>query len=106
MIDYANHINETAHSLSCSKILIQGSDLTMQLDAYDTVIFAEKMDQISLALKGLRLATVSSSKNAEARSFVETALLNRSVSYKVFTKVEDAITYLLTLQPEENSPTR
>ena len=95
MIEYANHINDTAHKLNCSKVLIQGSDLTMQLDFYDTCIFAEKMDQISLALKGLRLATVSSAKNAKARSFIQTALSNRSVSYKVFTNVEDAIDYLL-----------
>ncbi|QJB55782.1 hypothetical protein [Pseudodesulfovibrio sp. zrk46] len=94
MTAYAKDIIRGAARLDRKKVLIRGQNITMQLSAYDTIAFAETMDEISLALGGYRIAVVTAEQSAKSRSMIETALVNRSVEYRVCTSEECALGWL------------
>ncbi len=95
METHAHCVADEADRQNCSKILIYDRDLSIQLTPFDTISFAERMDEISLALKGLRIAVVVTPHNKESRAFIETALVNRSVQYKAVGSREEGLDWLL-----------
>ncbi|GEM_PF-1047012 len=104
MTEHARVVINEAKARTLERILIKGDGLVIRLTAYDTVAFAKMMERMGLAWKGLRIATISTAQNEEARGFIETTLTNRGVGYKTFRNEEDALEWLGVQDAIESSP--
>ena len=77
-----------------SRVLIDETQLHVNMDQYDTYSFAEKLAN-HLPGQGLRIATIHAPQNKEIYGWAETFLRNRSINYRTFPDKEEALGWLL-----------
>ncbi|WP_419779758.1 hypothetical protein [Maridesulfovibrio sp.] len=94
MIEHAENVIDAALRLGLTKILIQSSSLSIQLDPQEASMFAQGIDHLELVFKGFRIATVVAPENIQSRAFIEDALVKRGVMYKKFETRKDAAKWL------------
>ena len=82
---------ETRHT----KVLVDNRTFRLNLSPLDVITFANFMENMGAAKLGLRMAVLSNPHNLEESRLVETALVNRSASYKSFRSQQDAQEWLL-----------
>lgn len=78
-----------------TRILVDNRTFRLDLSPLDVITFANFMEDKDAAKLGLRLAVLSNPHNPEASRLVETALVNRSASYKSFQTQQEAQHWLL-----------
>ncbi|WP_316900239.1 hypothetical protein [Pseudodesulfovibrio indicus] len=78
-----------------SKVLVDNRTFKLRLTPLDVITFADHMEKIGGNRLGLRLAVVSCVHNLDVSRLVETALVNRSASYKSFLNQKEAQEWLL-----------
>ena len=78
----------------CSRMLIDETELRVNMDQYDTYSFAEELAN-HLPAQGLKIATIHAAQNKEVYGWAETFLRNRSINYRSFPNKEEALGWLL-----------
>jgi len=77
------------------KLLFDNRTLTLEMTQHDVLMASNRMAELNVQLLGFRFAVVSSAKNPERSTFIETAFVNRSATYKNFDTQKDALEWLL-----------
>ncbi|WFS61083.1 hypothetical protein LF599_10375 [Pseudodesulfovibrio thermohalotolerans] len=77
LVDKTRHCQRT-------RVLVDNRTFRLTLSPLDIITFANFMEDQGVAKLGLRLAVLSNPYNPESSRLVETALVNRSASYKGF----------------------
>ena len=93
-IEWAVAVIGKARETNHTKILIDNRTFELRLSSMDVVTFASYLEEMNAASLGLRLAVTSSPKNPEISRMVETALTNRSASYRSFRNQKEAMDWL------------
>ncbi len=92
VIAYGEAVVAEAKKYSCTRILIDESDLVYRLSTVDTY---ELADYYAKTFRGTgKVALVTSSENLEDAKFWETAVRNRGLFYRIFTSKEEAEAWL------------
>jgi hypothetical protein len=78
-----------------TRVLVDNRTFHLNLSSLDIITFANFLEEKGAAKLGLRLAVLSNPHNPENSRMVETALVNRSASYKSFRNQEEAKEWLL-----------
>ncbi|OIQ51718.1 hypothetical protein BerOc1_00175 [Pseudodesulfovibrio hydrargyri] len=78
-----------------TKVLVDNRTFRLHLSSLDIITFANFMEEKGAAKLGLRMAVLSNPHNPENSRMVETALVNRSASYKSFRNQVEAKEWLL-----------
>jgi hypothetical protein len=78
-----------------TRMLVDNRTFLLKLSPLDVIAFANFMEDKGAAKLGLRMAVLSNPHNLETSRLVETALVNRSASYKSFHSQEEAKEWLL-----------
>ncbi|AMK11636.1 MAG: hypothetical protein AB7E51_03030 [Pseudodesulfovibrio sp.] len=84
-----------AQETRASKVLVDNRTFKLRLTPLDVITFADHMEKIGGNRLGLRLAVISCVQNLDVSRLVETALVNRSASYKSFLNQKEAQEWLL-----------
>ncbi|MFH1914359.1 MAG: hypothetical protein ABIK45_08820 [Pseudomonadota bacterium] len=84
MTEYALSIIDQAGKTGQNRILLEETGVTITLDTLDIVLLADRLDEMRVANQGIRAAAVCAPHNCEVERSIETALCNRSISYRVF----------------------
>jgi len=78
-----------------NRLLFDHRTLYLQITQYDALMCVEKLLNVGIPIQGFRTAMITSKNSLEVGKFVETALTNRSVTYKRFETRKDALDWLL-----------
>ena len=84
LIKWAMTMMEKVKEMGCTRILTDNRDLTLELSPLDVVTVANYLEDIGGAKLGLRLAVLSSPIAVFVSRMMETALVDRSASYRFF----------------------
>lgn len=96
LTEYALALLEEACKTGQTRILLDETCAAMTLDTFDIVLLADRLDEMRVANLGLRAAAICAPDSCEAMRSLETALRNRSISYRVFDKRAAAEAWLLS----------
>ncbi|WP_272701318.1 hypothetical protein [Desulfovibrio sp. Fe33] len=77
-----------------TRVLLDNRTFHLALSALDIITFANFMENQGAAKLGLRIAVLSNPHNPESSRFVETAMVNRSASYRAFRTQQEAHDWL------------
>lgn len=94
-IQWAMNVVKKALETDHKKVLFDNRTFHLKLTQLDVSAFAAHLENMGTARLGFRLAVVPCSRNPEVSRMVETALRNRSGSYKTFQNQDDAKAWLL-----------
>ncbi|MDD3313405.1 hypothetical protein [Pseudodesulfovibrio sp.] len=94
LIDWGLAIVRMAQEKKRPRILVDNREFILELSPLDVVEFASYFEERDIAFLGLRLAVLSSPSRPQTTRLVETALTNRSASYRRFTSTEEAQAWL------------
>ncbi|WP_319585016.1 hypothetical protein [uncultured Pseudodesulfovibrio sp.] len=94
-IEWGLNLVAKAHEMRRMKVLVDNRTFSLKLSSLDIITFANFMEEKGAAKLGLRLAVLSNPHNPESSRMVETALVNRSASYKSFHNQVEAKEWLL-----------
>jgi|GEM_PF-2058812 len=92
---FAGDVIREAAARKTTCILIFGRDIEMDLDVSQAFKVAQTLGDYA-PLLGMRMASVPNTKHKKLEQFFETALQNRSISYRVFDSKKEAEAWLLT----------
>lgn len=81
--------------IGSTRVLVDNRTFLLNLTPLDVITFADHMEQLGGNRLGLRLAVVSCVQNLDVSRLVETALINRSATYKSFLNQKEAQQWLL-----------
>jgi len=94
-IEWGVKLVSRAREARRTKVLVDNRTFRLRLSSLDIITFANFMEEKGAAKLGLRLAVLSNPHNPENSRMVETALVNRSASYKSFSNQVEAKEWLL-----------
>jgi hypothetical protein len=94
-IEWGLKLLSRARKARRTKVLVDNRTFRLNLSSLDIITFANFMEDNGAAKLGLRLAVLSNPHNPENSRMVETALVNRSASYKSFSNQREAKEWLL-----------
>ncbi|EGB13860.1 hypothetical protein DND132_0644 [Pseudodesulfovibrio mercurii] len=94
-IEWALKLVAKAREARRTRILVDNRTLRLDLSPLDIITFANFLEDQGTAKLGLRLAVLSNPHNPETSRLVETALVNRSASYRSFRSQQEAQEWLL-----------
>lgn len=94
-MEWAGTVLDKARTTDHKQILIDNRTFELQLSPMDVVAFATHMEETGTVRQGFRLAVLSCPKNLDVSRLVETALINRSASYKSFRTQKEAMGWLV-----------
>ena len=94
-IEWALSLVAKAREARRTKVLVDNRTFRLNLSSLDIITFANYLEEKGAAKLGLRLAVLSNPHNPENSRMVETALVNRSASYKSFGNQVEAKEWLL-----------
>jgi hypothetical protein len=94
-IEWGLKLVARARELRRTRLLVDNRTFRLDLSPLDVITFANFLEDKGAAKLGLRLAVLSNPHNPETSRLVETALVNRSASYKSFHSQEEAKEWLL-----------
>jgi len=95
IIAHAESVISQARKFKHTRLLMDETALVMNVDAHDIILFAKWFAETKVAGTGFRAAVVCSQCNRSLIRSSETALQNRSISYKMFKNVESAKEWLM-----------
>lgn len=95
-IQWAMEVIGKAKERRHNRILMDNRTLRLRLTQLDVVTFADYLEKMEAHKMGFRLAVLSNRANLDVSRMVETALVNRSGSYKSFQEKTEALAWLLT----------
>ena len=95
VIAHAESIIFQARKFKHKRLLLDETALSMSIDTHDAILFANWFAETKVAAMGLRAAVVCAPCNRAVIRAFETALRNRSISYKMFDDLESASEWLL-----------
>jgi len=93
-IAWATTFIQKAMESKQKRLLIDNRTLFLDVSSLDVITFAKHLEKIEAAKLGFRIAVLSSPKNVGTSRLVETALVNRSATYKTFQNQEEAKEWL------------
>ncbi|MGE4421323.1 MAG: hypothetical protein AB7D39_03425 [Pseudodesulfovibrio sp.] len=94
-IEWGLKLVAKAREVRRTRVLVDNRTFLLKLSPLDVITFANFMEDKGAAKLGLRMAVLSNPHNPETSRLVETALVNRSASYKSFRNQEEAKEWLL-----------
>ena len=94
LFNWAKSIIDKTRETGHRKLLFDNRTCRLELTSLDVVTFATQLEVIDIMKSGYRLAAIPSPHNPDVSRMVETALINRSVSYKMFASQEAAKEWL------------
>jgi hypothetical protein len=94
-IEWGLKLVSKAREAHRTKVLVDNRTFSLKLSSLDIITFANFMEEKGAAKLGLRMAVLSNPHNPENSRMVETALVNRSASYKSFRNQAEAKEWLL-----------
>ncbi|ADU64059.1 MAG: hypothetical protein KUA35_12080 [Pseudodesulfovibrio sp.] len=95
LTEYALSLVEEARKTGQTRILLDETRAAITPDTFDIVLLADRLDALRVANLGIRTAAVCAPDNCEVERSIETALRNRSISYRVFDDKAAAEAWLL-----------
>ena len=95
IVAYSESIICQARKLNHNRLLIDETSLAMNIDTHDVIQFAKWIADTGVVGLGLRAAVVCAPCNRAVIRAFETALQNRSISYKMFENLESAEAWLV-----------
>lgn len=84
-----HHVKEE----NCHRVLLDERNLVIEYDVHDFLTVAEDLAS-TVPTMGIRVATLFSENNKSYFQWIETAMQNRSMNYKIFTSKQDALEWL------------
>jgi hypothetical protein len=78
-----------------TRVLVDNRTFCLELSPLDVITFANFLEDKGAAKLGLRLAVLPNPRNPDTSRMVETALVNRSASYKSFRSQKEAQEWLI-----------
>lgn len=94
-IEWGLRLLTKAREVRRTRLLVDNRTFSLELSPLDVITFANFMEDRDAAKLGLRLAVLSNPHNPETSRLVETALVNRSASYRSFRSQQEAQHWLL-----------
>lgn len=95
LTEYALFLLKEARKTGLTRILLDETRATITPDTFDIVLLADRLDEMRVANLGIRAAAVCAPASCEVERSIETALRNRSISYRVFYDKAAAEAWLL-----------
>jgi len=101
-IEWGLKLVSRAREARRTRVLVDNRTFSLNLSSLDIITFANFLEDKGASKLGLRMAVLSNPHNPENSRMVETALVNRSASYKSFRNQVEAKEWLLRepLAPE------
>jgi len=96
LIGYSETIIVETQKRDRSRLLIDDRALTVDLLPLEVAIFGDHLQNVDFTMLGLRIAVVYSPINTAISRFFETALTNRSVSFRTFKYLKAAEEWLIS----------
>jgi hypothetical protein len=96
LTQYALALLDEARRAGQTRILLDETRAAITPDTFDIVLLADRLDELRVANLGIRTAAVCAPENCEVERSIETALRNRSISYRVFYDRAAAEAWLLS----------
>lgn len=94
-IEWGLSVMGRAREMGHTRVLFDNRTFRLYLTPLDVITFASHLEKIGAARMGFRMAVLSNPANLETSRLVETALVNRSGSYKGFRSQKEAKEWLL-----------
>ena len=94
-IEWAMIAMARAEELGYARVLFDNRTFKLDLTPFEVISFAKHLEDMGAAKLGFRMAVVSCPENLETSHIVETALVNRSGTYKSFRNQKEAKEWLL-----------
>jgi len=94
-IQWALKLVARARKENRTRVLVDNRTFRLDLSPLDVITFANFLEDRGAAKLGLRLAVLSNPRNPDTSRMVETAMVNRSASYKSFRSQKEAQEWLL-----------
>lgn len=85
---------DKARETDRSRMLFDNRTLKLSLTPLEVITFAQHLEGMEAARLGFRMASISCPGNLEVSRLIETVIVNRSGSYKVFHNQEEALEWL------------
>ena len=94
LVDQLKRVFERAVAFGRKRVLLYDRDLALRVDALDIATAAAMQEEQGTAHLGMRLACVCDPACHPVYAMMETMLRNRSFSYRLFAKEDDALAWL------------
>lgn len=94
-IEWGVGVMAKAREMGHTKVLFDNRTFELRLTPLDVITFATHLEDIGAARLGFRVAVISNPVNPETSRLVETAMVNRSGSYRNFHSQQEAKDWLL-----------
>jgi len=85
-----------ANKKSCSRILLDQRNITVNVDAFDLIKFADYLDSISIQSSGFRIVALPNPDFIDKFNAFQTAANNRSFAYRLFKSETKAVDWLVS----------
>lgn len=91
----AHAILREAEEVGLLSILLDMRQAGLRIDTHDAMMLAERMDQVLVQTRGLRVASIHGPHDEGMGRILETCFRNRSINYRHFSTEEPALEWLL-----------